>query len=138
MNSLEHITDLSFRVVVYRDDADWVAHALEADIIGYGSSPEEAAKELFEALECQITFAFQRGDSSLIEKEAPEDIVRLWESTRKETIHSIFSQPAMSRQVEIETGKKTESLPGPLAKFYSLSGQDLDAFRKNRMELVCG
>ena len=138
MNSLDHITDLSFRVVVYRDDADWVAHALEADLVGYGRSPEEAAKELFEALECQITFAFQMGDPSLIEKEAPEDIVRLWETTRKETVHSIFTQPATSRQVNIKTGKKTKAPLGPLAKFYSLSGEDLDSFRKNRMELVCG
>lgn len=42
------------RVVFYREDNDWIAHCLEFDLIGDGSSKREALESLSEAIVLQF------------------------------------------------------------------------------------
>jgi hypothetical protein len=138
MNSSDQTFDLSFRVVVYRDGDDWCAHSLELDIVGCGDNPDQAWSELIASIECQVSFALQTGDPSLIYKQAPAEIVDLWEATNRKSVEELFSSSHSSRGTRPSRSQKQVQSDGPLAKFYGLSGRNLDDLRKNRMELVCG
>ena len=67
--------NLSVRVSVlgYIEDGDWVAHALEMNVIGVGDTWEEALSVLDENIQAQISFAKYRGDDSLIFQPAPPE-----------------------------------------------------------------
>jgi hypothetical protein len=142
MKTSDQTFDLSFRVVVYRDGDDWAAHALELDIVGCGDTPDHAWKELIAAIECQVSFALQTGDPSLIFKESPAEIVALWEETNRKSVEELFSPSPSpspsSRGTRPTRDQTTLKSDGPLAKFYGLSGRKLEDLRKHRMELVCG
>ena len=119
--------DLSFRVAVYPDEGEWLAHALEADIIGCGSTPDEAIEELRELLECQISFALKRGDLSLIQHEAPAEIVTMWETAIRQAMDSVFTRQ----------GVPEKSMPR--AKYLGLTWKRIEVVRKMPLELVpCG
>ncbi len=45
---------IPLRVVFYREDGDWVAHCLEFDLCGNGTSKQEALSSLSEAIEVQV------------------------------------------------------------------------------------
>ncbi len=45
---------LPLRVVCYREDGDWVAHCLEFDLCGHGSSKKQAAEMLETAIQIQV------------------------------------------------------------------------------------
>lgn len=137
MNSPEDTFDLSFRVVVYNDDGNWAAHALELDIVGAGETPDEAMSELISAIECQVTFALQSGDPSLMDHEAPPEIIALWEEAKCNSVRTIFAGDA-SRSTRPARAVSASSSDGPLAKFYGLTGEKLEDLRNHPMELVCG
>ena len=44
------------RVLVYQEDEEWIAHLLEMDLVGTGSSPEEAEAELAGAFEAKVAY----------------------------------------------------------------------------------
>lgn len=45
---------LPIRVVFYKEESDWIAHCLEFNLIGDGSTKQEAIDELCEAISLQI------------------------------------------------------------------------------------
>ena len=53
---------LDFHVLLYREDADWCALALEVDLRGYGATMEAACEDLTSALERQFLFSLSRRD----------------------------------------------------------------------------
>ncbi len=46
------------RVVFYREDGEWVAHCLEFDLIGDGTTKQEALSRLARAISIQVEAAF--------------------------------------------------------------------------------
>lgn len=138
MNSPDTTFGLSFRVVVYHEGDEWIAHSLEADIVGCGATKDEAVTALDEALDCQISFAFQMENPSLLEREAPPEILALWDEAWHETVQSVFAHWAPHREVQPVKGEGPAELAGPLALFHRRSGQDLEALRNFRLEPVCG
>ncbi len=133
--------DLSFRVAVYHEGGEWVAHALEADIVGCGGTPEEALKELHDSIECQVSFALQTGDLSLIQHEAPREIVTMWEEVNRRAMEAMFSLPRPARKDRPAKGRRSASAgkEAPQAKFLGLTGSRLEALRKTPLEPVnCG
>lgn len=132
MKLKDRIAELSFRVVVYHDGEDWVAHSLELDIVGCGDDPQEALEELIDAIEAQVTFALQTGDPSLIRCRAPEEVEEMWTEASERGMEDLFSPRV--RRGHPDTGEPE----GPLAKYLSLRGRELDKMRGNRMEFVCG
>ncbi len=124
---------MCFRVLVSKEGPDFVAHALEADIIGHGETPDEALDELAEALSCQITFALQKGDHSLIFRDAPQEVLKKWEQARDSRTFSDVQEshrgkPGLKRSASIR--------PGPKAEYLVYSERDLKALRNNKLELV--
>ena len=87
-----HNVSVTSRVLVYQDrDGAYVAHALETDLIGEGSSPNKAMTDLRNALEAQITFAIQVGNTSMIQRQAPAEIVTRWEKANKQSLKDLTS-----------------------------------------------
>lgn len=79
--------NLSFRALVYRDEeGGWVAHGLETDLVGEGRTKDRALKSLFELTRAQISFAVQKGDSSLILHPAPIHIIERYEQLYVQTL----------------------------------------------------
>jgi predicted RNase H-like HicB family nuclease len=80
-----HKLDLVFRVLLYQDDGEYVAHAVELDLLGMGNSPNKAIADLRGAIEAQVTFAMQKKDPGLLSFPAPTEVATRWqEAQRKE------------------------------------------------------
>jgi hypothetical protein len=136
----EEIFDLSFRVVVYRDGDVWTAHSLELDLVGSGETSEEALSELSEMIDCQVTFAMQAGDASLIYHEAPPEIFELWEEAECRKKKCLFAAAVPPGRLSvIRDGNEHTEEEGPIAKFLGLTGRRLDDLRRTPMDLIpCG
>ncbi len=78
----KYIYDYPIRVLLYKDSGEWVAHALEMDLVAYGDSEQAALKELNELVSCQISFAHQKRDDSLIDFPADKELFKRWEAAQ--------------------------------------------------------
>ncbi len=83
-----HIYNLQIRVLIYREDGEWVARALEMDLLGFGKTEREAVAELQRAVEAQISFAHQTNDASLINFPAEPEFFKRWEDAQKKAMRS--------------------------------------------------
>jgi predicted RNase H-like HicB family nuclease len=84
-----HLFDLSFRVLIYEEAGEYVAHALELDLVGSGKSPEKAQEALQEAIICQLTFAAQKNEPNLLPHRAPDELFERWERTQMEAVRLV-------------------------------------------------
>jgi hypothetical protein len=78
-----HYYDLSIRVLVYRENGQFVAHALELDILGYGTTESAAKKELEGLLENQLSFAAGMGKPEIVNFPAPKEFFNRWEKANQ-------------------------------------------------------
>lgn len=78
-----HCYDLSIRVLVYKEGSQYVAHALETDILAYGDDVEAAKKELEGLLENQVSFAACMGKPEMVGFPAPKEFFDRWEKANK-------------------------------------------------------
>ncbi|MFO1485724.1 MAG: hypothetical protein U1F71_20350 [Verrucomicrobiaceae bacterium] len=131
-----HTHDLCFRVLAYKEGGDFVAHALEADLLGYGSTIDEAMKDLIESLEAQISFAIKMGDVSLIQKEAPPEIASKWQDAYEDRMGAAFRKGAggISRQASMTVEKRRNTAD---ARYFGFSTDEIKSLRSNRLEKVC-
>ncbi len=83
-----HIYSLQIRVLIYREDGEYVARALEMDLLGYGKSQREAFEELKQAVEAQISFALQMSDPSLLGFPAQDEYFARWEDSQRKALRS--------------------------------------------------
>ena len=72
------------RVLVFREDSEWTALALEMYIRGYGSDPDAAVRDLCEMLTAQLSFAVQRGHPESVWHPADDKYWRMFEDARRE------------------------------------------------------
>ena len=61
-------------VLGYQKDGEWIAHALEMDLIGIGDTWEKAEEELIGTIDAHISHARDMNDSSLIFHPAPQEL----------------------------------------------------------------
>lgn len=104
------------RVLIYCDESgDYIARALELDLIGTGSSPNKALKDLENAIQAQVSFALQKGAPEMFYfKAAPEYEERWLEAARKGLCNLAAGDVAMycdATVIRIEAS-------APLNKFY--------------------
>jgi hypothetical protein len=78
-----HYYDLSIRVLIYKEDDQFVAHALELDILGYGDSEDEAKKELKDLVASQLSFASCVGKPDIVTFPAPKEFFARWEKANQ-------------------------------------------------------
>lgn len=67
------------RVLIYRDEPkDYIARALDLDLIGSGDSPNQALIDLENAIQAQVSFALQKGSPEMIYFKAEPEYERRW------------------------------------------------------------
>ncbi|SRR6266481_3912444 len=72
--------ELPIRVLFYREGKDFVAHALELDLVAYGRNEKAAAQELEEMMMAQMSYASQLNEPELVYHPAPKEFFDRWES----------------------------------------------------------
>lgn len=74
------------QVLLYQDEDDspgeWIAIALEMDLLGYGKTKDGALAELRDVVEAQVYFSSDRNNPSLITFHAPKKYFDLYEQGR--------------------------------------------------------
>lgn len=78
-----HIYDLTIRVLIYKEASQFVAHALELDILAYGSSEAAAKKELEALLDNQLSFAACIAKPDVVHFPAPKEFFERWEKANQ-------------------------------------------------------
>lgn len=81
--------EIQIRVLVCKEDSEYVARALEMDLLGYGKTQAEAIEELKRAIEAQLTFSHQKNAKNLLEFPADEEYFERWENAQKMAIRGI-------------------------------------------------
>jgi hypothetical protein len=79
----KHVYDLSIRVLVYQEDGEFVAHALEMDLLGYGARERDAVKDLFAQVRSQIAFATAKKNPDLIDFPAEPAVFERWQAAHR-------------------------------------------------------
>ena len=82
------IERFAIRALVSREKGEFVARALEMDVLGYGATPDRAINELIEFVEAQISFSKYKNDSSMIFFQAEEKYLKRWEEANLRTLKS--------------------------------------------------
>jgi hypothetical protein len=85
-----HLYDFQIRVLITTADGEYVAHALELDLVGYGATEKAALDELADMMEAQISFAAQKGDNTLIPFPAPAEYFKRWETANLAALKKEF------------------------------------------------
>jgi hypothetical protein len=75
-----HIYNLGIRVLIYEEEGQMCAHALELDLVGYGKTEKKAISALHDMIQAQITFARFKNDDKLWPFPAPKDVYERWET----------------------------------------------------------
>lgn len=122
-----HIYELQIRVLICREDGEFVARALELDLLGCGSTERAALEELKRAVEAQISFAHQMNDARLIGFPAEAEFFSRWEDAQRKAIRA-----------EI-LGDKSVKLAAR-ARVISFTAAELRALRQRRFkqaDLAC-
>jgi hypothetical protein len=69
---------ISLRAIVYSEDAWWLAHCLEMDLVAEGDSPQDAMRTLANLIDIQIQTALDEGDLDGVFRPAPAETWRLF------------------------------------------------------------
>jgi len=84
-----HVYDLTIRVLIYKEREQYVAHALEFDILGYGESEAAAKKELTNLLDNQLSFAACQDAPESVYFPAPKEFFDRWDKANQAKIKGI-------------------------------------------------
>ena len=76
-------TTFAVRVIIFQEDATWVALALEMDLRGYGPTSKAAADDLLGMIQAQVSYAVQMGHAESVWHPAEERYFKMFEETRK-------------------------------------------------------
>jgi hypothetical protein len=85
----KHIYGLFIRVLLYQEEGEVCAHALELDLLGYGKTEDQAVAELFEAIQCQISFAQTKNDDSILRFPAPQEFFDRWDAAHAAALRNL-------------------------------------------------
>lgn len=106
----KHIDQYTIRVLVSKEDGEIVARALELDLLGYGATDEEAVNELVEAIDCQVSFARQQNQSSIILFPSPPEFFQRWEEAHSQQLKLGISGNRSDKPLKLDYRAVTLSL----------------------------
>lgn len=66
------------RAVLYQEDGLWIAHCLELDVVGDGTTQREALDQLTANIKAQIEESFQLGAQNTLFSSAEPEILRMF------------------------------------------------------------
>jgi hypothetical protein len=111
------------RVLIYRDETgDYIARALELDLIGSGDAPNKSLKDLENAVQAQVSFALQKGAPEMIYFKAEPEYERRWLEAAKSGVRDLAAGDAAIQVKCVATVISVEALvpKAPSQKFYSM------------------
>lgn len=109
----KHICEIPLRVLLYKEDGEFVAHALEMDLLGYGASEKAATEDLESLVVCQLIFAHQKADDSLLLFPAPKEFFNRWEAAR---VAALKKEVMGDKSIKLEAKAIVISIPGEKLK----------------------
>jgi len=117
------LSDIPLRVLIYLEGDEWVAHLLEMDLVGTGSNPQEAEKQLRDAAAAQLTFCQQEGVNPF--RSAPAHLFRIWNATQKKSLNQAVTSP----KVPLDMGRRVSMFTPPkkATKRHSFTRQPVTA-----------
>jgi predicted RNase H-like HicB family nuclease len=78
------------RVLIYRDTTqDYIARAIDMDLIGSGDTPNKALIDLKNAIEAQVSFAIQKKAPEIIYFKAEPEYEKRWLEAAKSNIKDL-------------------------------------------------
>lgn len=95
-----HHYDLPIRILICKDGNDFVAHALELDLLGYGKTEKAAMSELREMMNAQISYASQTNRPELVWHPAPKEFFDRWEKACEAALRGVVSP---DRPIKMQT-----------------------------------
>ena len=117
----QHCYDLAIRVLISKEARNFLAHALELDLVAEGGTEEEALKELSETICAQLSFAAHMENPDLINHPAPAEYFKHWEEASRLALYGIVRR-------EKATTFKTKAV------FLGISGEELKSIRSKKGE----
>jgi hypothetical protein len=81
-----HLFSISLRVLLWEEDGEVFAHALEVDLLGSGPTEQTALDDLLQALDTQVSFAALHNHESSIPHPAPKEDFDRWEELHRESL----------------------------------------------------
>src|SRR6266568_265410 len=88
----KNIYDFQIRILLSKDDGDYVAHALEMDLVAYGKTESKALEELDNLIRNQISFAIEKRQDNLMICRAPDEYFEQWEKAHADALKGMISQ----------------------------------------------
>ena len=86
------------RVLLFKDNGEFVAHALEFDLVATGKSEQKAKQELLKTIETQIRFAIANSCPEIILHRAPEEDFKKWEDANNSELLDIIAEVVQPRK----------------------------------------
>ncbi len=87
---MARVFHIPLRVVFYREEADWIAHCLEFDLLGDGQSKEEAIESLTKAIELQVEASLgQHPNPQNLFSPAPGEFLRMFAVGREVAVGNL-------------------------------------------------
>lgn len=96
----KNIYDFQIRVLVSPEDGEYIAHALEMDLVAYGKTEKEALRELNHLVFNQISFAIEKGEEHLMIFNAPKEFFQRWESAHTDALKGIAREKSAKMRVK--------------------------------------
>jgi hypothetical protein len=91
--------NFQFRVLVYREVGQFVAHALEVDLLAFGETADAAVDELCNVINNQLNFARSKRDERLLHFPAEKELFDRWEAAHAAALRNeVFQQDAPSQE----------------------------------------
>jgi hypothetical protein len=89
----KHLHNFQFRVLVYKEIGQFVAHALEVDVLAYGKTADAAVDELSNVIDNQLNFARLKRDERLLHFPAEKELFDRWEAAHAAALRDeVFQQ----------------------------------------------
>ena len=78
MTKTKSKVSINLSAIVYRENALWVAHCLELDIVAEGKDVEDAVASLVSLCDLQIKVAMEEADLESVFRPAPPEIWKMF------------------------------------------------------------
>jgi predicted RNase H-like HicB family nuclease len=101
---------LPLRIVFYKDEADWIAHCLEFDLIGDGSTRQEAMERLVEAIVLQIQASVENENTANLFTPADGKYLRMFAAGKDVAKAELRFREIHAANVEIDQAEYREYL----------------------------
>jgi predicted RNase H-like HicB family nuclease len=99
---------IPLRVVFYREGGEWVAHCLEFDLLGAGSTKESAIEQLGEAVSLQIAASVEHNNPANLFSPADGRFHRMFAAGRDVAVGEFVLPGIHAGNVQIERAEFRE------------------------------